>query len=74
MIMKKIHWYTCVKSNTGKACKCGLNRLNLSHEHFENNPTGVYVIWHNGSGDRIVKVGQGDLKDRFTKHRNDSNW
>ena len=32
---------------------------------------GVYVIWHPTYLPRAVYVGQGDLEDRFSKHRND---
>ncbi|MCY4580694.1 MAG: hypothetical protein OXD31_16825 [Chloroflexi bacterium] len=32
---------------------------------------GVYVIWHPVHLPRAVYVGQGDLEDRFSKHRND---
>lgn len=34
--------------------------------------TGVYTIWHGGQNPRIVYVGQGDIHDRLTAHRNDS--
>jgi hypothetical protein len=32
---------------------------------------GVYVIWHSGQPGRVVKVGQGVIRDRLTAHRND---
>jgi hypothetical protein len=32
---------------------------------------GIYVIWYNGNPGRVVRVGQGDVKDRLTKHRVD---
>lgn len=32
---------------------------------------GVYVIWHEGSPSRTVRVGQGVIKDRLTAHRAD---
>jgi len=33
---------------------------------------GVYIIWHGGNPSRVVRVGQGDIKDRLSKHRNDN--
>jgi hypothetical protein len=38
-----------------------------------NNPPylGVYVIWHGGACPRVVRVGQGDLFDRLSAHKND---
>lgn len=35
------------------------------------NGGGVYVIWHEGQPSRVVKVGQGDIRNRLTSHRND---
>jgi hypothetical protein len=32
--------------------------------------TGVYVIWHEGTPSRIVRVGQGDIVARLNEHRN----
>ncbi len=34
--------------------------------------SGVYVIWHEAQPGRVVKVGQGDIRDRLTAHRNDN--
>lgn len=48
---------------------CKLNSVNLQHEHF-NNRGGVYVIWHGGENPATVYVGQGNLRDRFSAHRN----
>lgn len=33
--------------------------------------TGVYIIWHGGNPSRVVRVGQGNIKDRLTAHRAD---
>lgn len=33
---------------------------------------GVYVIWHAGNPSKAVKVGQGNIRDRLTAHRNDN--
>lgn len=33
---------------------------------------GVYVIWHSGNPSVVVRVGQGNIKDRLQSHRLDS--
>jgi hypothetical protein len=33
--------------------------------------SGVYVIWHDGTPGRVVRLGQGDIAERLTAHRND---
>jgi hypothetical protein len=33
---------------------------------------GVYIIWHEGNPGRVVRIGQGDIKDRLGRHRKDS--
>jgi hypothetical protein len=32
---------------------------------------GVYVIWQRGNPGRVVKVGQGEICDRFSSHKRD---
>lgn len=32
---------------------------------------GVYLIWHGGQTPRWVRVGQGNIKERLSAHRND---
>ena len=49
---------------------CKLNSVNLDHEHF-NNREGVYLIWHGGPNPAVVYVGQGNIKERITVHRQD---
>jgi len=56
-------WITC---NNGGGW-CPLEDVNLAGV----NTLGVYVIWHEGNPGRVVRVGQGDIKDRLTKHRAD---
>ena len=46
---------------------CSLERLNLTNT----NAAGVYIIW--SSGDRVVRIGQGDIRDRLSEHRRDNN-
>jgi hypothetical protein len=33
--------------------------------------SGVYLIWHGGANPRWVRVGQGNIKERLSVHRND---
>lgn len=49
---------------------CSLNKVNLSNEHFDG-MDGVYIIWHGGPTPRVVRVGQGVIRDRFATHRQD---
>ena len=63
--MHQLNWTKC----EGQVW-CSLLTLNLAHLHF-NNLEGVYVIWHGGSNPRTVYVGQGNIRDRLTFHRND---
>ncbi|RIJ21350.1 hypothetical protein D1224_13620 [Henriciella barbarensis] len=37
--------------------------LETIHEH------GVYVIWHGGQTPHVVRVGQGDVRQRIAAHR-----
>jgi hypothetical protein len=46
---------------------CALDSVNLDKVDTE----GIYIIWHEGNPSRVVRVGQGDIKDRLTKHRTD---
>lgn len=47
---------------------CDLLRLDLESISVD---SGVYVIWHGGNNPKYVRVGQGNIKDRVSKHRND---
>ena len=33
---------------------------------------GVYVIWHDGNPGQYVRVGQGNIGERLTKHKEDA--
>ncbi len=46
---------------------CSLEWLNLTNT----SDVGVYIIWC--SGDRVVRVGQGDIRERLSEHRRDNN-
>jgi hypothetical protein len=57
-----VYW---VKTTTKEWC-------NLETINLENVDTfGVYIIWHGGQNARVVRVGQGNVKDRLTAHRKD---
>lgn len=45
---------------------CSLKRLNLKAVSDE----GIYIIWHDGSPGRVVRLGQGVVADRLSEHRN----
>lgn len=46
---------------------CSLERLNLT----STSDVGVYIIWC--SGDRVARVGQGDIRERLSEHRRNNN-
>jgi len=62
----KVDWIKCSNGNVW----CLLNSVDLTDTCFDN-LIGVYVIWHGGNPPITVKIGQGDIRDRFTAHRND---
>jgi hypothetical protein len=48
---------------------CSLTNLDLDSV---GDVAGVYIIWHEGSPSRVVRVGQGaPVKNRLSAHRND---
>ena len=47
---------------------CSLENLNLDGI---TDVGGVYIIWLEGDPGRVVRVGQGNFKERFSKHRSD---
>jgi hypothetical protein len=63
--MVQVQWNRC---NEDKWCK--LNAVDLTHKAFDT-AFGIYVIWHKGNAPKILKVGQGNIKERITKFRND---
>ena len=62
--MLTLNWGTCGDNNHW----CNLKNLTLP---LKRNPTGVYMIWHDGDPERVVRLGQGDISDRLSKHRKD---
>jgi hypothetical protein len=53
--------------------KCGDHWCSLENLDLDSvgDIGGVYVIWHEGNPGRVVRVGQGRIKDRLSAHRND---
>lgn len=47
---------------------CSLENLDLD---TVGDVSGVYIIWHEGDPGRVVRIGQGKIKDRLSAHRND---
>lgn len=60
----QVTWGTCGDDGHW----CSLENLNLDGL---GDVSGVYIIWHEGNPGRVVRVGQGKIKDRLDKHRND---
>lgn len=49
-----------------------LLRLDLNSNYFSQPRFGVYVIWHTGpSKAPVIRVGQGNIRDRLMAHRSD---
>ena len=46
---------------------CSLERVDVS----KIGDRGVYVIWHGGPQPKVVRIGQGNIAERITAHRND---
>lgn len=61
--MVSLDWIKC---NGGKWCP--LQSVNLANV----NVGGVYLIWHEGNPGRVVRLGQGDIANRLSTHRSDS--
>lgn len=45
-----------------------LININLTHPYLDN-IEGVYIIWHGGKNPRVVRVGQGVVRDRLTANK-----
>ena len=59
----KVIWIKCKPDSHW----CPLDGLNLEDLNYD----GVYIIWHEGNPSRVVRIGNGDIKDRLGKHRKD---
>lgn len=60
-----VYWNKCEGGSW-----CSLSKVDLTHAHFDG-MEGVYVIWHGGPTPKVVRVGQGVIRDRLTAHRQD---
>jgi hypothetical protein len=61
MYVMKVQWGTCGDDKHW----CDFKNLNLDSDNFEDKK-GVYIIW---SGETVVRLGSGLIKDRITDHR-----
>jgi len=50
---------------------CNLLTVDLESDHFDG-LEGVYIIWHGGQNPETVRVGQGNIRDRLSAHKEDS--
>lgn len=60
-----LNWIKCETNQW-----CNFFNLNLGHSHFDG-LDGVYIIWHGAPNPAVVYVGQGNIRDRLTAHRNE---
>ena len=62
-----IFWMKCENN-----AWCSLDQVDLSHKYYDNFE-GIYIIWYwdNFGNPVTVRVGQGNIRDRFTAHRTD---
>ena len=60
----QLKWIKCTSDKW-----CPFTTLNLKNEHFDK-LNGVYVIWSFEDG--VIRVGQGQIRERITDHREDS--
>lgn len=60
----QLNWLKCTSGNW-----CSLERLDLSSITVKQ---GVYIIWYQGQqSSKVVRVGQGNIAERLSAHRND---
>lgn len=64
--MMQLNWIKCGARSNERFCP-------LETVVLDNVDTmGVYIIWHNLSS-KVIYVGQGNVKERLTEHRGDTN-
>ncbi len=63
--MLLVSWVKC--GELPDSIWCDFTGVNLENV----DALGVYVIWHGGKPPDVVRVGQGNIKDRLTQHRED---
>lgn len=49
---------------------CSLLKLDLNHAHFQG-LEGIYIIWHGAPHPAVVRIGQGNIRERLLEHRSD---
>lgn len=58
-----VNWIKCNNNNW-----CKLSSVNLDNVVA----VGVYVIWKPGNPSKAIRVGQGNIKDRLSEHRDNA--
>jgi len=61
-----LEWIKCEENHW-----CNLLTVVLESVHFDG-LEGVYIIWHGGQNPATVRVGQGNIRDRLSAHKEDS--
>ncbi len=61
-MQETLHWKKCGTDSHW----CDLSSLVLD----KISDVGVYIIWHTGLNPRVVRIGQGNIADRLSQHRN----
>ena len=59
-----LKWCTCGDDKHW----CNLENLNLP---IKSAPVGICIIWYEGDPGRVVRIGQGKISDRISKHKTD---
>ena len=62
-----LNWIKCGSPNQ---TWCDFINLNLDHPNL-NGVEGVYMIWHGAPNPAVVRLGQGNIRDRLKAHRLD---
>ncbi|MGD8535557.1 MAG: hypothetical protein PVF66_06860 [Candidatus Aminicenantes bacterium] len=60
-----LEWFKCFGDSWGD-----LLEINLDHRHF-NGMKGVYVIWCGEDKPKVLKVGQGVIRERLSENKED---
>jgi len=60
--MKLVTWIKCGGD------WCSFTNVDLGHANLDN-VSGVYIIWQAKTGPNVVRVGQGNIRERLTYQR-----
>jgi hypothetical protein len=65
-LMLNVGWFKC-RDFHGRRQWCLLMDVNLDSRKLDD-MEGVYIIWHGGPNSRVVRIGQGVIRDRLDDH------